>query len=105
MRVEPGGGAGCVLRLLEVDPQRLAQARRRGFVVGQRTEDGRDELSRPAWIMGRERGDLKFPISGELAAGGVAQQQPVHRERGLVTATEPLDATAGRADCGTYIGG
>ena len=105
MRVEPGGGAGCVLRLLEVDPQRLAQARRRGFVVGQRTEDGRDELSRPAWIMGRERGDLKFPISGEAAAGGVAEQKSMHRERGLMAGAKPLDATTGRADRGTHIGG
>ena len=105
MGEEPGGGAGCILRLLEVHPQRLAQSRRRGLVVGQRTEDGRDELGRPTWIMGRERGDLEFPIAGETTAGGVAQQKPMHRERGLVAGAEPLDATTGRADRGTYIGG
>ncbi len=51
----------------------------------------------------RECGDLKFWIGAETAAGRVAQQQPVHGQRGLVGAAKPFDAPTGRTDGGAHF--
>ena len=104
MRVEPGRSAGSVVGLLQVDAQRFSQSRRRRVVLGKRAEGARDELGGPAGIVGRERGDLKFPIGAETTAGRVAQQQPMHGQRGLVAGAKPFDAAAGRADGDTHRG-
>ena len=97
MGVQLASSARRVVGLLEVDTQGL----RNRAAAGLSSPSGpmsRDELARSTRIVCRECRDLKFPIRTERTACRVAQQQPMHAQRGLVAVAKPFDAAAGRAD-------
>ena len=51
MRVQPGGGARRVLRLLQEDAQRLSQSRRSGAVVRESPQRRRTNSAARLWSL------------------------------------------------------